>query len=105
MIQRTLNRVQLMGYVTKEPNHRLTKNNTPYCLINLMTFTGWIDDEGEVQSKPQYHKLIAWNALATVQCTKVRIGANILVEGELRTTITKERRMINDVRVTDIWLL
>ena len=67
MSVRSLNKVQLIGNLTRDPNMRFTPNNTAVCSFGLATNYSWTpSDGGERQERVEYHNVVAWSKLAEI---------------------------------------
>jgi len=85
---RSLNKVMLIGNLTRNPVIRETSNGVTVCSFGIATNTSWKDKSGNVKEKAEYHNLIAFNKLAEICAMVLTIGMLVYVEGELRTRIT-----------------
>lgn len=82
---RSLNRVQLIGNLTRDPELRYTPQGTAVCTIGLATNRSWTTDNGEKREETEFHRIIAWNKLAEI-CSQFLVkGRKIYVEGRLST--------------------
>jgi single-strand DNA-binding protein len=82
---RSLNRVQLIGNLTRDPELRYTPQGTAVCTIGLATNRSWTTDNGEKHEETEFHRIIAWNKLAEL-CSQFLVkGRKIYVEGRLST--------------------
>ena len=86
---RSLNKVMLIGNLTRNPVIRETSNGVTVCSFGIATNTSWKDKSGNVKEKAEYHNLIAFNKLAEICAMVLTIGMLVYVEGELRTRITE----------------
>ncbi len=86
---RSLNKVMLIGNLTRNPVIRETSNGVTVCSFGIATNTSWKDKSGSVKEKAEYHNLIAFNKLAEICAMVLTIGMLVYVEGELRTRITE----------------
>lgn len=86
---RSLNKVMLIGNLTRNPVIRETGNGVTVCSFGIATNTSWKDKAGNVKEKAEYHNLIAFNKLAEICAMVLTIGMLVYVEGELRTRITE----------------
>jgi len=82
---RSLNRVQLIGNLTRDPELRYTPQGTAVCTIGLATNRNWTTDSGEKREEVEYHKIIAWNKLGELCSQLLSKGRKIYVEGRLST--------------------
>ncbi|CAG1021830.1 Single-stranded DNA-binding protein [Patescibacteria group bacterium] len=86
---RSLNKVMLIGNLTRNPVIRETSNNVTVCSFGIATNTSWKDKSGNMKEKAEYHNLIAFNKLAEICAMVLSIGMLVYVEGELRTRVTE----------------
>ncbi len=85
MSARSLNKVQLIGNLTRDPECRYTPNQTQVCSFGLATNREWTNDAGEKQSSVEYHNLVVWSKLAEICKNLLNKGSKIYVEGRLQT--------------------
>lgn len=82
---RSLNRVQLIGNLTRDPELRYTPSGTAVCSFGLATNRGWTTDTGEKREETEFHRIVAWNKLADL-CSQFLVkGRKVYVEGRLQT--------------------
>ncbi len=82
---RSLNRVQLIGNLTRDPELRYTPQGTAVCTVGLATNRSWTTDSGEKHEETEFHRIVAWNKLAEL-CSQFLVkGRKIYVEGRLST--------------------
>lgn len=82
---RSLNKVQLIGNLTRDPELRYTPNGNAVCSFSLATNRNWTTDSGEKREEADFHRIIAWNKLAEL-CSQFLVkGRKIYVEGRLST--------------------
>lgn len=82
---RSLNRVQLIGNLTRDPELRYTPNGTAVCSFGLATNRSWKTDSGEKHDEAEFHNIVAWNKLAEL-CSQFLVkGRKVYVEGRLST--------------------
>lgn len=109
MAVRSLNKVQLIGNLTRDPEMRYTGNGTPVCSFGMATNKSWKDASGEVQESAQFHNLVAWNKMAEICHQLLAKGMKIYVEGELSTRSWEgddgQTRYRTEIRVNDMILL
>lgn len=82
---KSVNRVTLLGNVTRDPELKSTENGQSVCTFGLATNRVWRDSSGERQSLPEYHNLVSWGGLADFCAQNVRKGKPLFVEGYLKT--------------------
>lgn len=82
---RSLNRVQLIGNLTRDPELRYTPSGSAVCTFGLATNRSWTIDSGEKKEETEFHRIVAWNKLAEL-CSQFLIkGRKVYVEGRLST--------------------
>jgi single-strand DNA-binding protein len=86
------NRVHLIGYVGKNPEHKSVKTtDRKYAVLSLATQRSWKGADEQWHSKTEWHRVVAWNGLGEYAATKLRKGDHIYVEGTLvSSTYEKE---------------
>lgn len=86
MSARSLNKVMLIGNLTRDPNLRYTANNTAVCSFGLATNRTWVpSDGGEKQEKVEFHNAVAWGKLAEICGQLLHKGDKAYVDGRLQT--------------------
>lgn len=82
---RSLNRVQLIGNLTRDPELRYTPSGNAVCTFGLATNRTWTTDSGEKREEVDFHRIVAWNKLAEL-CSQFLVkGRKVYVEGRLST--------------------
>jgi single-strand DNA-binding protein len=81
----SVNKVILVGNLTRNPELRHTSNKKPVCIIGLATNRNWVDENGQKHEEPEYHRLVAWDKLAETCNRYLRKGRKIYAEGRLQT--------------------
>lgn len=82
---KSVNKVILLGNVTRDPELKSTTNGQSVCTFGLATNRVWRDSNGEKQSLPEYHNLVAWGGLAEFCGQNVRKGKPLYIEGYIKT--------------------
>jgi single-strand DNA-binding protein len=82
---RSLNRVQLIGNLTRDPELRYTPNGMAVCSFSLATSRSWTTDSGEKKEVAEFHRIVAWNKLAELCSQYLTKGRKAYVEGRLST--------------------
>lgn len=80
---RSLNRVQLIGNLTRDPELRYTPQGTGVCTFGLATNRNWTTDGGEKKEDTEFHKIVAWNKLAELCSQLLTKGRKVYVEGRI----------------------
>lgn len=85
MSSRSLNKVLLIGNLTRDPELRYTPQGTPVCTFGLATNRSWQPATGERQEETEFHRIVAWNKLAELCSELLFKGRKVYVEGRLQT--------------------
>ncbi len=106
---RSLNRVQLIGNLTRDPELRYTPSGAAVCSFGLATNRSWNTDSGEKHEETEFHRIVAWNKLAEL-CSQFLVkGRKVYVEGRLSTrnwtTQDNQQRSVTEVVIDDMILL
>ena len=109
MSSRSLNKVQLIGNLTRDPELRYTPTGAAVCTIGLATNRYWTTESGEKKEETEFHRVVAWNKLAEL-CSQLLIkGRKIYVEGRLRTnawqTADGQPRTTTEIVIEDMIIL
>lgn len=109
MASRSLNKVLLIGNLTRDPELRYTPTGAAVCTIGLATNRTWVTDSGEKKEETEFHRVVAWNKLAELCSQLLTKGRKIYVEGRLRTnTWTAQdgsQRSTTEVVIEDMIIL
>lgn len=81
----SLNKVQLIGNLTAEPEIRETPNGQKVATFSLATNRRWKDASGMLQEDTEFHNCVAWRGLADIAEQYMHKGKKVYVEGYLKT--------------------
>lgn len=82
---RSINKVILIGNITRDPEIKKTTSGQSIVTFGLATNREWVTSKGEKQSLAEYHNLVAWGKLAEICDQYLKKGKLIYVEGYLKT--------------------
>jgi single-strand DNA-binding protein len=85
MAARSLNKVQLIGNLTRDPELRYTPTGAAVCTIGLATSRNWTTDAGEKREEVEFHRIVAWRKLAEICGQYLVKGKKVYIEGHLTT--------------------
>ena len=109
MAARSLNKVLLIGNLTRDPEMRYTNSGTPVVTFGMATNKSWKDEEGETKEIAEFHNLVAWNKMAEICQQLLAKGMKVYVEGSLNTRSWEAEdgstRYKTEIRVEDMILL
>ena len=81
----SLNKVMLVGNLTRDPELRYTPSGRPVCSFGLATNRRWKNETGELQEETEFHNVVAWGKLGEIVSQILKRGNKAFVEGRLRT--------------------
>lgn len=79
-----LNKVMLMGNLTRDPELRYTQNNTPIANLGLAVNRRWKNQAGEQQEETTFIDCDAWGRTAEVLNQYLKKGRPVYLEGRLK---------------------
>ncbi|OGG15771.1 hypothetical protein A3D78_04685 [Candidatus Gottesmanbacteria bacterium RIFCSPHIGHO2_02_FULL_39_14] len=85
MSVRSLNKVILIGNLTRDPELRYTPAGTAVCTFGLATNRQWTTQTGESKEETEFHRIVSWNKLAELCSQLLSKGRKVYVEGRLAT--------------------
>ena len=84
MASRSLNKVMLIGNLTRDPELRYTPQGTAVCTFGVATNRSWVSD-GQSQEEAEFHRVVAWQKLAELCSQLLFKGRKVYVEGRIQT--------------------
>lgn len=106
---RSVNKVILIGNLTRDPELRQTPNNQIVCTFGIATNREWIAKDSQKHSSAEFHELVAWARLADVCGRYLKKGKLVYIEGYLKTrswdTPEGIRRHKTEVIIQDMIML
>lgn len=82
---RSLNLVQLIGNLTRDPELKYTPSGNPVANFSVATNREWTDSAGEKKEAVDYHNIVVWQKLAEVCSQYLRKGNKVYISGRLQT--------------------
>ena len=80
-----LNKVFVLGNLTKDPELRQTTGGQPVCSFSIATNRFFTDSTGQKQKQAEFHNIVAWGRQAEIINQYLKKGSILLVEGRLQT--------------------
>ncbi len=80
-----LNRVTLIGNLTRDPELRNTPNGKAVASMSIATNRYWTDAQGQKQKEAEFHNIVMWSKLAEIASQYLRRGSKVYLEGRLQT--------------------
>lgn len=81
----SLNRAQIIGNLTRDPELRYTPNGQTVTSFGVATNRRWTSKTGEQQEQTEFHDVVAWGKLAEIANQIFHKGNKAYVEGRLQT--------------------
>ena len=81
----TLNRVQLIGRLGKEPEGKFTPTGKKVAHFSIAVSNRWKDKGGETKESTEWVNIEAWGRLGEVCQEYLKKGSLIYLEGRLKT--------------------
>ena len=81
----SLNRAQLIGNLTREPELRQIPGGQTVASFSVATNFSWTDSSGQKQDKAEFHNIVAWRKLAEICGQYLKKGSKVFIEGRIQT--------------------
>ena len=82
---RSVNKVILIGNLTRDPELKQTTGGQSIVTFGLATNREWVTGDQEKKSLAEYHNIAAWGPLAEICGKYLKKGKLVYVEGYLKT--------------------
>ncbi len=106
---KSLNKVQLIGNVTRDPELKYTGTGTAVCTFTIATNRSWTTDTGEKKDEADFTRVVAWQKLAEICGQLLKKGRKVYVEGRLSNRSYQDKdgqtKYISEVVISDMILL
>jgi len=83
MASRSLNRVILIGNLTRDPELKYTPAGVAVCTFGVATNRNWTTSNGETKEETQYHRIVAWQKLGELCAKLLTKGKKVYLEGRI----------------------
>ncbi|MBD3363110.1 single-stranded DNA-binding protein [Candidatus Dojkabacteria bacterium] len=105
---RSLNKVMIIGNLTRPPVLKKTTNGAVVGTFGVATNTTWKDSDGNPKERAEFHNIVSWNKLAEICAQILNTSMLVYLEGELRTRVWEDngkKRYRTDIKINDMKLL
>lgn len=106
---RSLNKVQLIGNLTRDPELRYTPQGTAVATFSVATNRQWKTESGEMKDQAEFHRVVAWDKLAEICGKMLKKGVRVYVEGRLQTRSWQgqdgSQKQTTEIVISDMILL
>lgn len=81
-----LNKVMLIGRLTRDPEVRTIQSGEMVATFAIATGRQWTDKaSGQKKSQTEFHNVVAWRKLADIASQYMKKGQQVYIEGHLQT--------------------
>lgn len=106
---RGINKVILIGNTGRDPEYKVLQEGMAVAKIALATTESYRLKNGELQTKTEWHSVIAWRGLATFVHQYVHKGSLLYIEGKLRNRSYEDKegqkRYITEIVADQVLLM
>ncbi len=106
----SLNKVLLIGNLTRDPELRYTPSGAAVCTFGVATNRTYVAADGTKREEAEFIRIVSWNKLAELCSQLLTKGRKVYVEGRLQTrswetpdgtTRQTTEVVIDDMRILD----
>lgn len=105
----SLNKVLLIGNLTRDPELRYTPSGAAVCTFSVATNRFYVASDGTKKEEAEFTRIVAWNKLAELCSQLLTKGRKVYVEGRLQTrsweTPDGQTRQTTEVVIDDMRIL
>jgi single-strand DNA-binding protein len=102
MAGKSLNRVQLIGNLGKDPEVKYTPQGTPVAKLTIATNERFKDKSGEWQDRTEWHNVVLWQRLAEIAGEYLKKGGKVYIEGRLQTRSWEDKQSGQKKYMTEV---
>jgi single-strand DNA-binding protein len=85
MARKGVNKVILVGNLGNDPEVKYMPNGNAVANLSIATSESWKDQQGQMQERTEWHRLVAYRKTAEIIGEYCRKGSQIYIEGKLQT--------------------
>ena len=105
-----VNRAEVIGNVTKDPEMRTTTSGQKVLTIGIATNDRWKDKAtGEMKEKSEFHNVVIWGGLAEDVARNVKKGVRVYAAGRVQSrsweTPTGQKRISTEIVAEQVSML
>jgi single-strand DNA-binding protein len=93
------NKVILIGRLGKNAEAKTAQNKKDYAVLNFATSESWKNEQGEYETRTEWHRVYAWGNLATF-AKSLQKGQLISLEGKIKYRVIEETIKGQQVKYT-----
>jgi len=80
-----LNKAQIIGHLTEDPQIRQTPNGQTVGDLNIVTKQTFMNASGQPQQGTSYHSVVVWRGLADICSRFLKKGSQVYIAGRIQT--------------------
>ncbi|OGD84355.1 hypothetical protein A2165_03705 [Candidatus Curtissbacteria bacterium RBG_13_40_7] len=105
----SLNKVMLIGNLTRDPELRYTPSGAAVCSFAVATNRVYVASDGTKREEAEFIRIVSWNKLAELCSQLLSKGRKVYVEGRLQTrtweTPDGQSKQTTEVVIDDMRIL
>ena len=106
----SLNQVQIIGNIGRDPELRYMPDGTPTAQVSIATSEAWKDRKsGELKESTEWHRVVFYNGLAEVVGKYLVKGSMVFVQGKLKTRKYTDKdgaeKYVTEIRARELIML
>jgi single-strand DNA-binding protein len=105
----SLNKVLLIGNLTRDPELRYTPSGAAVCSFGVATNRVYTSSDGQKKEEVEFTKIVAWGKLGELCSQLLTKGRKVFVEGRMQTrsweTPDGQNRQTTEVVIDDMRIL
>ena len=105
----SLNKVMLIGNLTRDPELRYTPSGAAVCTFSVATNRSYTSADGTKKEETEFIRIVSWNKLAELCSQLLAKGRKVYVEGRLQTrsweTPDGQSKQTTEVVIDDMRIL
>ena len=82
---RSINKVIIIGNVTRDPEIKQTVGGQPFATFGIATNRDWMTRDHQRHTSSEFHEVVAWSKLADICSKYIHKGKLVYIEGYLKT--------------------
>ena len=101
MQRNSVNKVLLIGNLGQDPEAWFTPQGTAVTNLSVATNESWKDQNGEIQEKTEWHRVVMFGRMAENADKYMSKGQMVYIEGRLKTREWEDKNQVKR-RTTEI---
>lgn len=108
-MSRSLNKAIIIGNLGSDPDIRTTGSGSKVAEFSVATSRRWNDRSGQQQEKTEWHRIVAWTAIADIAEQYLKKGDRVYVEGEIQYRSYEDKdgntRYVTEINARELIML